>query len=158
MIILYLAKTYDTLPRQEVWRYMTQESVSEKDVEYIKGSTYDQARTRVSSVGTTLEFPVEIVPNQGSSISSYIIALIMDAQERGITCCSRLMPDGVYITMILRQCTPPGRSRGEDNSLEKEYIGEIILRLVEAKRHICDVPKNRYKWVCQEERQKDFEH
>ena len=84
MVFIDLEKAYDRVPRREVWRCMREKGVSEKYVMIVQ-DMYEGARTRVkSSVGITDMIPVGVGLHQGSSLSPYIFAMIMDVLARGI--------------------------------------------------------------------------
>ena len=84
MVFIDLEKAYDRVPRQEVWRCMREKGVPEKYVMIVQ-DMYEGARTRVkSSVGLTDMIPVGVGLHQGSSLSPYRFAMIMDVLARGI--------------------------------------------------------------------------
>ena len=84
MVFIDLEKAYDRVPRQEVWRCMREKGVPKKYVMIVQ-DMYEGARTRVkSSVGLTDMIPVGVGLHQGSSLSPYILAMIMDVLARGI--------------------------------------------------------------------------
>ena len=84
MVFIDLEKAYDRMPRQEVWRCMREKGVPEKYVMIVQ-DMYEGARTRVkSSVGLTETIPVGVGLHQGSSMSPYFFAMIMDVLARGI--------------------------------------------------------------------------
>ena len=81
MVCIDLEKAYDRVPRQEVWRCMR-----EKGDKYviIVPDMYEGARTRVkNSVGITDMIPVGVGLHQGSSMSPYLFAMIMDMLPAG---------------------------------------------------------------------------
>ena len=84
MVFIDLEKAYDRVPRQEVWICMREKGVPEKYVMIVQ-AMYELARTRVkSSVGLTDMIPVGVGLHQGSSLSPYLFAMIMDVLARGI--------------------------------------------------------------------------
>ena len=84
MVFIDLEKVYDRVPRQEVWRYMREKGVPEKYVMIVQ-DMYEGSRTRVkSSVGLTDMIPVGVGLHQGSSLSPYLFAMIMDVLARVI--------------------------------------------------------------------------
>ena len=84
MFFIDLEKAYDRVPRQEVWRCMRDKGVPDKYV-IIVHDMYEGDRTRVkSSVGLTDTNPVCVGLHQGSSLSPYFFAMIMDVLARGI--------------------------------------------------------------------------
>ncbi|XP_063601122.1 uncharacterized protein LOC134777215 [Penaeus indicus] len=86
-------KTYDRVPRGEVWRCLRERNVSEKYIRLVQ-DMYEGATTQArSSVGLTEKFSVAVGLHQGSSLSPHIFDLIMDvlgqniiAQPLGICC------------------------------------------------------------------------
>ena len=84
MVFIDLEKAYDRVPRQEFWRCMREKGVPEKYVMIVQ-DMYEGARTRLkSSVGLTDMIPVGVGLHQGSSLSPYLFAMIMDVLARGI--------------------------------------------------------------------------
>ena len=84
MVCIYLKKAYYGVPRQEVWICMREKGVPEKYVMIVQ-DMYEGARTRVKSrVGITDMIPVGVGLHQGSSLSPYLFAMIMDELARGI--------------------------------------------------------------------------
>ena len=84
MVFIDLEKAYDRVSRQEVLRCMSETGVPEKYVMIVQ-DMYKGARTRVkSSIGLTDMIPVGVGLHQGSSLSPYLFAMIMDALARGI--------------------------------------------------------------------------
>ena len=84
MVFIDLENAYDRVPRQEVWRCMREKGVPEKYVMIVQ-DMYEGARTRVKTrVGLTGMIPVGVGLHQGSSLSPYLFAMIMDVLARGI--------------------------------------------------------------------------
>ena len=84
MVFIDLEKAYDRVPRQEVWRCMREKGVPDKYLMIVQ-DMYEGARTRVkSNVGLTDMIPVGVGLHQGSSLSPYLFAMIMDVLARGI--------------------------------------------------------------------------
>ena len=84
MVFIDIEKAYDRVPRQEVWRCMREKGVPEKYAMIVQ-DIYEGAKTRVkSSVGLTDMIPVGVELHQGSSLSPYVFAMIMDVLARGI--------------------------------------------------------------------------
>ena len=81
MVFIDLEKAYDRVSRQEVWRCMREKGVPEKYVMIVQDMC-EGMRTRVkSSVGLTDMISVGIGLHQGSSLSPYLFAMIMDVRD-----------------------------------------------------------------------------
>ncbi|KAK3533098.1 hypothetical protein QTP70_006780 [Hemibagrus guttatus] len=75
---LYLEKAYDRVPREELWYCMRKSGVAEKYVRVVQ-DMYERSRTVVRcAVGQTEEFKVEVGLHQGSALSPFLFAMVMD--------------------------------------------------------------------------------
>ncbi|GJS41363.1 retrovirus-related pol polyprotein LINE-1 [Tanacetum coccineum] len=84
MAFLDLEKAYDCIPRELVWRTLIDKGAPRRYLRVLR-DMYEGAKTRVrTSVGDTEFFPVEVGLHQGSAISPYLFALILDEISRGI--------------------------------------------------------------------------
>ncbi|KAK3544402.1 hypothetical protein QTP86_010538 [Hemibagrus guttatus] len=73
-----LKKAYDRVPREELWYCMRKSGVSEKYVRVVQ-DMYERSRTVVRcAVGQTEEFKVEVGLHQGSALSPFLFAIVMD--------------------------------------------------------------------------------
>ncbi|KAK3518002.1 hypothetical protein QTP70_030316 [Hemibagrus guttatus] len=73
-----LEKAYDRVPREELWYCMRKSGVAEKYVRVVQGM-YERSRTVVRcAVGQTEEFKVEVGLHQGSALSPFLFAMVMD--------------------------------------------------------------------------------
>ncbi|KAK3557991.1 hypothetical protein QTP86_005620 [Hemibagrus guttatus] len=73
-----LEKAYDRVPREELWYCMRKSGVAEKYVRVVQ-DMYERSRTVVRcSVGQTEEFNVEVGLHQGSALSPFLFAIVMD--------------------------------------------------------------------------------
>ncbi|KAK3522582.1 hypothetical protein QTP86_025003 [Hemibagrus guttatus] len=82
-----LEKAYDRVPREELWYCMRKSGVAEKYVRVVQ-DMYERSRTVVRcAVGQTEEFSVEVGLHQGSALSPFLFAIVMDQlseEEQGI--------------------------------------------------------------------------
>ncbi|KAK3516372.1 hypothetical protein QTP70_009934 [Hemibagrus guttatus] len=73
-----LEKAYDRVPREELWYCMRKSGVAEKYVRVVQ-DMYERSRTVVRcAVGQTEEFKVEVALHQGSALSPFLFAIVMD--------------------------------------------------------------------------------
>ncbi|KAK3552498.1 hypothetical protein QTP86_012369 [Hemibagrus guttatus] len=73
-----LEKAYDRVPREELWYCMRKSGVADKYVRVVQ-DMYERSRTVVScAVGQTEEFKVEVGLHQGSALSPFLFAIVMD--------------------------------------------------------------------------------
>ncbi|KAL1257192.1 hypothetical protein QQF64_012737 [Cirrhinus molitorella] len=77
-VLTNLEKAYDRVPREELWYCMRKSGVAEKYVRVVQ-DMYERSRTVVRcAVGQTVEFKVEVGLHQGSALSPFLFALVMD--------------------------------------------------------------------------------
>ncbi|KAK3542027.1 hypothetical protein QTP86_010850 [Hemibagrus guttatus] len=73
-----LEKAYDRVPREELWYCMRKSGVAEKYVRVVQ-DMYERSRKVVRcAVGQTEEFKVEVGLHQGSALSPFLFAMVMD--------------------------------------------------------------------------------
>ncbi|KAK3534987.1 hypothetical protein QTP70_001939 [Hemibagrus guttatus] len=73
-----LEKVYDRVPREELWYCMRKSGIAEKYVRVVQ-DMYERSRTVVRcAVGQTEEFKVKVGLNQGSALSPFLFAMVMD--------------------------------------------------------------------------------
>jgi hypothetical protein len=87
MIFIDLEKVYDKVPRNVMWWVLQKHKVSSKYIALIK-DMYDNVVTsvRTSDVDTN-DFLINIGLHQGSALSPYLFALVMDEVTRDIQGC-----------------------------------------------------------------------
>ncbi|KAK3545752.1 hypothetical protein QTP70_011318 [Hemibagrus guttatus] len=73
-----MVRGYDRVPREELWYCMRKSGVAEKYVRVVQ-DMYERSRTVVRcAVGQTEEFKVEVGLHQGSALSPFLFAIVMD--------------------------------------------------------------------------------
>ena len=81
---MMMEKWRDRVPREELWECMRQAGVPECYVESIQ-DMYEGARTSVrSAVGLTEDFEVRVGLHQGSALSPFLFAIIMDVLTKDV--------------------------------------------------------------------------
>ncbi|KAK3533904.1 hypothetical protein QTP70_034899 [Hemibagrus guttatus] len=77
-VFVDLEKAYDRVPREELWYCMRKSGVTEKYVRVVQ-DMYERSRTvERCAVGQTEEFNVEVGLHQGSALSPFLFAIVMD--------------------------------------------------------------------------------
>ncbi|KAK3539481.1 hypothetical protein QTP70_008869 [Hemibagrus guttatus] len=77
-VFVDLEKAYDRVSREELWYCVRKSGVAEKYVRVVQ-DMYERSRTVVRcAVGQTEEFNVEVGLHQGSALSPFLFAIVMD--------------------------------------------------------------------------------
>ena len=77
-VFVDLEKAYDRVAREELWYCMRKSGIVEKYVQLVQ-DMYEGSETVVRcAVGTTENFKVKVGLHQGSALSSFLFAVIMD--------------------------------------------------------------------------------
>ncbi|KAK3569494.1 hypothetical protein QTP86_031484, partial [Hemibagrus guttatus] len=101
-----LEKAYDRVPREELWYCMRKSGVAEKYVRVVQ-DMYERSRTVVRcAVGQTEEFKVEVGLHQGSALSPFLFAIVMDQlseEVRQESPCSMMFADDIVICSESRE-------------------------------------------------------
>ncbi|XP_071731054.1 uncharacterized protein [Rutidosis leptorrhynchoides] len=84
MVFLDLEKAYDCVPRKLIWKTLNVRGITSRYIRTIM-DMYDGAKACVwTPVGNTEYFPIEVGLHQGSALSPFLFALILDELYRGI--------------------------------------------------------------------------
>ncbi|XP_071699533.1 secreted RxLR effector protein 78-like [Rutidosis leptorrhynchoides] len=84
MVFLDLEKAYDSVPRKLIWKTLNVRGIPSKYIRVII-DMYDGAKSCVRTpVGNTEYFSIEVGLHQGSALSPFLFALILDELSQGI--------------------------------------------------------------------------
>ena len=77
-VFVDLEKAYDRVPREELWYCMRKSRMTKKYVRLVQ-DMYEESKTVVRcAVGTTESFKIKVGLHQGSGLSPFLFAVIMD--------------------------------------------------------------------------------
>ncbi|XP_069992354.1 uncharacterized protein [Penaeus vannamei] len=77
--IVEIKKAYGRVPREELYWCMRDKGLPEKYIRVVE-DMYEHCMTEVKcAVGTTQTFPIEVGLHQGSALSQFLFAIIMDS-------------------------------------------------------------------------------
>ena len=77
-VFVDLVKAYDRVPREDLWYCIRKSGMAEKYVQLVQ-VLYEESETVVRcAIGTTERFKVKVGLHQGSALSSFLFAVIMD--------------------------------------------------------------------------------
>ncbi|KAE8726473.1 Glutathione reductase, cytosolic [Hibiscus syriacus] len=101
MAFIDLEKAYDSVPRDTIWKTLETRRIPTAYIRVIR-NMYSRSTTYVrTTIGDTEAFPVKIGLHQGSALSPYIFALIMDdifgATPDGVPWCMFFVDDIVLV-------------------------------------------------------------
>ncbi|KAK3569915.1 hypothetical protein QTP86_007356 [Hemibagrus guttatus] len=96
-----LEKAYDRVPRKELWYCMRKSVVAEKYVRVVQ-NMYERSRTVVRcAVGQTEEFKVEVGLHQGSTLSPFLFAMVIDQLSEEVQTLDDLSLTWLEVTVAL---------------------------------------------------------
>src|SRR5438128_716715 len=84
MVLIDLEKAYDKIPRNIMWWALEKHKVPTKYITLIKDMYHDVVTCVRTYDGDTDNFPIKIGLHQGSALSLYLYALVMDEVTRDI--------------------------------------------------------------------------
>ncbi|KAK3565083.1 hypothetical protein QTP86_033141 [Hemibagrus guttatus] len=140
-VFVDLEKAYDRVPREELWYCMRKSGVAEKYVRVVQ-DMYERSRTDVvwCAVGQTEEFNVEVGLHQGSALSLFLFAMVMDQlseEVRQESPCTMMFADDIVI------CSE-GREQVEENLERWRFALE---------RRGMKVSRSQTEYMCVNERE-----
>ena len=83
-VFIDLEKAYDRVPRTELWYCMREFQIPEVYIRVVQNMYRDCLTTVRCAVGTTEGFPVKVGLHQGSALSPFLFAIIMDRLADGL--------------------------------------------------------------------------
>ncbi|KAK3526931.1 hypothetical protein QTP86_004721 [Hemibagrus guttatus] len=117
-----LEKAYDRVPREELWYCMRKSGVAEKYVRVVQ-DMYERSRTVVRcAVGQTEEFKVEVGLHQGSALSPFLFAMVMDQLSEEGSGTVRLQGEEVKKVQELKYLGSTVQSNGEYGKEYKRHL------------------------------------
>jgi hypothetical protein len=84
MVFIDLEKAHDKVPRNVMWWALEKHKVPTKYITLIKDMYRDVVTFVRTCDGDTSDFLIKIGPHQGSALSPYLFALVMDEVTRDI--------------------------------------------------------------------------
>ncbi|KAK3521139.1 hypothetical protein QTP86_033416 [Hemibagrus guttatus] len=139
-VFVDLEKAYDRVPREELWYCMRKSGVAEKYVRVVQ-DMYERSRTVVRcAVGQTEEFNVEVGLHQGSALSPFLFAIVMDQLSEEVR------QESPWTMMFANDIVTCSESREQvEENLEK---GRFALE-----RRGMKVSGSKTEYVCVNERE-----
>ncbi|KAK3548874.1 hypothetical protein QTP70_021261 [Hemibagrus guttatus] len=131
-----LEKAYDRVPREELWYCMRKSGVAEKYVRVVQ-DMYEKSRTVVRcAVGQTEEFNVEVGLHQGSALSPFLFAMVMDQlseEVRQESPWTMMFADDIVICSESREQVEENLERWREGSGTVRLQGEEVKKVQEFK-------------------------
>ena len=134
-VLVDLEKAYDRVPREELWHCMRKSGIVEKYVRLVQ-DMYEESETVMRcAVGNTESFKVKVGLHQGSALSPFLFAVIMD----------RLTDE------VRRE--PPWTMLFADNIVIYEETKEEVERRLESWRYALErkgmkISRPKTKYLC----------
>ncbi|KAK3564059.1 hypothetical protein QTP86_007531 [Hemibagrus guttatus] len=130
-----LEKAYDRVPREELW-YCMKSGVAEKYVRVMQ-DMYERSRTVVRcAVSQTEEFNVEVGLHQGSALSPFLFAIVMDQlseEVRQESPWTMMFADDIVICSESREQVEENLERWREGSGTVRLQGEEVKKVQEFK-------------------------
>ncbi|VAH62621.1 unnamed protein product [Triticum turgidum subsp. durum] len=129
MVFIDLEKAYDKIPRNVMWWALKKHKVPAKYITLIK-DMYDNVVTSVRTSDVDIDdFPIKIGLHQGSALSPYLFALVMDEVTRDIQgdipwC--MLFADDVVLVDDSRAGVFEGTSGIDNKYTTVQFTGEVL--------------------------------
>ncbi|KAK3520207.1 hypothetical protein QTP70_019359 [Hemibagrus guttatus] len=123
-VFVDLEKAYDRVPREELWYCMRKSGVAEKYVKVLQ-DMYERSRTVVRcAVGQTEEFKVDVGLHQGSALSPFLFAMVMDqlSEENKV-----LDIDGVKVKLQIWDTAGQERFRSVTHAYYRDAHALLLL-------------------------------
>ncbi|KAK3517622.1 hypothetical protein QTP70_013427, partial [Hemibagrus guttatus] len=128
-----LEKAYDRVPREGLWYCMRKSGAAEKYVRVVQ-DMYERSRTVVRcAVGQTEEFKVEVGLHQGSALSPFLFAIVMDQlseEVRQESPCTMMFADDIVICSESREQVEENLGRWRSPCTKKLCFSQDALRLL----------------------------
>ncbi|KAK3556885.1 hypothetical protein QTP70_022382, partial [Hemibagrus guttatus] len=129
-VFVDLEKAYDRVPREELWYCMRKSGVAEKYVRVVQ-DMYERSRTVVKcAVGQTEEFKVEVGLHQGSALSPFLFAMVMDQLSEKGACGGMKVSHSKTEYMCVNEREGSGTVRLQGEELKKvqefKYLGSTV--------------------------------
>ncbi|KAK3541227.1 hypothetical protein QTP86_016806, partial [Hemibagrus guttatus] len=135
-VFVDLEKAYDRVPREELWYCMRKSGVAEKYVRVVQ-DMYERSRTVVRcAVGQTEEFNVEVGLHQGSALSPFLFAIVMDQlseEVRQESPWTMMFADDIVICSESREQVEENLERWREGSGTVRLQGEEVKKVQEFK-------------------------
>ncbi|MCJ8729253.1 hypothetical protein PDJAM_G00103960 [Pangasius djambal] len=138
-VLTNLEKAYNRVPREELWYCMRKSGVAEKYVRVVQ-DMYERSRTVVRcAVGQTEEFKVEVGLHQGSALSPFLFAMVMDQLSEEVR------QESPYTTMFADDIVICSESRDQVEEVERWRFA--------LERRGMKVSHSKTEYVCVNERE-----